>query len=146
MKIKCSKCYLSKNENEFSWRDIGKGRRHSFCKLCHTKYRRKHYLNNKKKYLFKARRWNNAQTILLRKFISNYLFKHPCVDCKEKDIRVLDFDHEGKKTMGIAKMIRNCNSLETIIKEITVCKVRCANCHRIKTFIRGNFWKNKIGP
>lgn len=122
---------------------IGQKRRHSFCKECHIKYRREHYLKNKEKYLGKARAWNKKQTVLLRKFIIDYLTKHACVDCGAKDIRVLDFDHEGKKKMGIAKMIRNCHSLKSIVKEISVCKVRCANCHRIKTFERGFFWKSK---
>ena len=37
--------------------------------------------------------------------------------------------------MGIAQMVRNCHSLKSLEKEISKCKVRCANCHRIKTFL-----------
>ena len=146
MKTKvCSKCNLSKEISCYNWKNKVKGRYHSFCKNCHSAYRRCHYLKNKKKYIMKARRWNKKQTILLRKFVIKYLDSHPCVDCAEKDIRVLDFDHEGRKFMGTAQMVRNCYSLQAIEREISVCKVRCANCHRRLTFIRGNFWKSKIG-
>ena len=93
----------------------------------------------------KARKWNNAQTKILRQFILTYLSTHPCVDCGEIDKRVLDFDHEGKKFMGISQMVRNCYSIAAVEREIMACKVRCANCHRIKTFVRGNFWKEKLG-
>ena len=58
----------------------------------------------------------------------------------------LDFDHEDKKKMGICQMIRNCYSTGAVMREILVCKIRCANCHRIKTFKNGNYWKEKIGP
>ncbi len=144
MKKICSKCGEKKQIEEYRWKNLKKRRRHSFCRECHAKYRKEHYLKNKEKYLTKARVWNKGQTILLRKFILEYLSSHACVDCGIKDIRVLDFDHEGKKRMGISKMVRNCYSTETIIKEISVCKVRCANCHRIKTFERGSFWKDKF--
>lgn len=142
----CLKCHKSKLISEFSIRDKESRRFHSLCKDCHSKYRREHYLRNREKYLVKAKRWNKKQTFSLRAFIFDYLSNHPCVDCGSKDVRVLDFDHERDKKMGIAQMIRNCHSLSSVEKEIKKCRVRCANCHRIKTFSRGNFWKNKMGP
>ncbi len=141
----CSKCSASKPVEEYNWRYEEKGRRHSFCKECHSAYRRGHYIKNKSKYLAKAKVWNAKQTPCLRKFIVEYLNTHNCVDCGAEDIRVLDFDHEQNKYMGIANMIRNCHSLDSVRQEIKKCKVRCANCHRIKTFVRGNYWKNKMG-
>jgi hypothetical protein len=95
--------------------------------------------------LQKARKWNKKQTSKLRKFIYEYLQKNPCVDCGNKDIRTLDFDHVFGKEMGISQMIRNCHSIKSIQSEIKKCKVRCANCHRIKTFQRGKYWKEKMG-
>lgn len=141
----CTHCGKSKELSDYSWKNQKKGWRHGFCKSCHSLYRKDHYAENKKKYLLKAREWNKKQTDFLRKFIYSYLSNHHCVDCGNKDIRVLDFDHEGKKLMGIAQMIRNCHSIASVENEIKVCKVRCANCHRIKTFTKGNFWKSKMG-
>ena len=142
----CSKCNKKKQPFCFNWKNKKKKKRHSFCKECHSAYRIMHYLDNRKKYLIKARRWNKKQTILLRNLITKYLTAHPCVDCGETDLRVLDFDHEDKKKMGICQMIRNCYSTRAVMSEIVVCKIRCANCHRIKTFKKGNYWKEKIGP
>ena len=141
---KCSKCKKDKPISDYNWRNETKDRRHSFCKDCHSLYRHNHYIENREKYLIKARKWNAGQKVILRKFIVDYLLKNHCVDCGETDIRTLDFDHEQKKTMGISQMVRNCHSVSSLEKEIVKCKIRCANCHRIKTFTRGNFWKNKI--
>lgn len=66
--------------------------------------------------------------------IWNYLSTHPCVDCGEKDILVLDFDHvRGEKKFGIGNAVRLGYSLSVIELEIVKCEVRCANCHRRKT-------------
>lgn len=141
----CTKCNNPKPLAEYSLRNKVTGRRHAFCKDCHTAYRHSHYILHKSKYLLKAKKWNKKQTSALRTFLFSYLKEHPCVDCGEDDLRVLDFDHVGKKFMGIAQMVRNCYSLAAILREIRCCKVRCANCHRIKTFSRGNYWKQKMG-
>jgi hypothetical protein len=143
--ITCTKCKKLQSVREYNWRNSNAGRRHSFCKKCHSNYRRNHYLLNRDKYLKKARNWNRNQTIKLRSYIADYLSSHACVDCGQRDIRVLDFDHTDQKKMGICAMIRNCHSINSIKLEISRCQVRCANCHRIKTFISRNFWKNIIG-
>ncbi|MBU2542070.1 hypothetical protein KJ785_00735 [Patescibacteria group bacterium] len=146
MKLRtCSKCSKNKKEDEFNWKNKKRGWRNSFCKVCHSDYRRSHYEKNRKKYISKARKWNGRQTKKLREFVFKYLEKHPCVDCGEKDIRVLDFDHLRDKKMGIASMVKNCYSIKALEKEIEKCLVRCANCHRRKTAIEGEFWKNKMG-
>jgi hypothetical protein len=140
----CTKCNKEKDISCFNWRNEERGWRHSFCKECHSAYRRSHYLDNRDKYIKKALRWNKKQTNILRKFLIEYFKKNPCVDCGIDDIRVLDFDHEDDKFMGICQMVRNCYSMKAIKLEISKCKVRCANCHRIKTFQERNFWKNRI--
>jgi hypothetical protein len=141
----CSNCHKNKKVSEFNWKNKVRGWYNSLCKSCHSEYRKTHYLANRKIYLKKARKWNKKQTIFLREFIYSYLSEHCCVDCGNKDIRTLDFDHEFDKKMGISLMVRNCHSVESIKKEISKCKVRCANCHRIKTFQRGKYWKEKMG-
>jgi len=65
--------------------------------------------------------------------------KSPCSDCKQfYPPVVMDFDHlpQFKKTKGIAHLIRNTHSMESIIKEIAKCELVCANCHRIRTSSR----------
>lgn len=77
-----------------------------------------------------------------RNIVVNYLKKHPCVDCGNTDIRVLQFDHViGKKIDSVSVGVKDSWSVEKLLKEINKCEVRCANCHKIITDIRR---KNKL--
>jgi hypothetical protein len=61
-----------------------------------------------------------------KRFVSDYLSTHPCVDCGEKDPIVLEFDHvRGTKKTTVTRM-----SMNQMRVEIQKCEVRCANCHR----------------
>lgn len=71
-----------------------------------------------------------------------YLATHPCIDCGETDVLVLDFDHTRDKRMDIAVMINRPCSWATIEKEIEKCVVRCANCHRRKTAREQGWFKS----
>ena len=58
-----------------------------------------------------------------------------CIDCGFKNHpSALDFDHvKGKKKFTL--VAGNLNySIKTIMKEMQKCVVRCANCHRIKSW------------
>ena len=73
-------------------------------------------------------------------WIKNYLLEHPCVDCKESDLVVLEFDHvRGVKKRDVMGLL-NC-SLETIKTEIAKCDVVCANCHTKRTAQRLNGYR-----
>lgn len=67
----------------------------------------------------------------LAEFIGTHLLEHPCVDCGEGDLRVLDFDHRpgSGKTTEVMRLARNGHSLARIAVEIAKCDVRCRNCH-----------------
>lgn len=73
---------------------------------------------------------------------ARYLSEHPCVDCGESDIRVLEFDHiSDDKVANISKMVLDGLSWTTILKEIEKCEVRCKNDHARKTYERiGGTW------
>ncbi len=63
-----------------------------------------------------------------------YLATHPCVDCGENDLRLMEFDHvRGQKKAAITVLVNRPSGWKTIEDEIAKCEVRCANCHRIKT-------------
>jgi hypothetical protein len=82
-----------------------------------------------------------ARQALVRAYVVEYLQSHPCVDCRESDPIVLEFDHvRGTKRGDVAQMIRAC-SLERVKEEIAKCDVRCANCHRRATAKRGGWSK-----
>jgi hypothetical protein len=72
-----------------------------------------------------------------------YLLEHPCVDCNEDDILVLEFDHvRGVKRAAVGVMANAGASIESLKAEIAKCEVRCANCHRRKTIKQLN-WQSK---
>ncbi|MFA6340855.1 MAG: hypothetical protein WCX27_01260 [Candidatus Paceibacterota bacterium] len=67
-----------------------------------------------------------------------FLSDKSCVDCGEKDPIVLEFDHKDPKDKFkiIGKMLSGHYSWESVEKEIRKCEIRCANCHRRKTYIQ----------
>lgn len=101
-------------------------------------YLRQYYFDNKERFKETCTRERN------QKFVKEYLRTHPCVDCGNSDIRVLDFDHvRGIKLKGIAQMVSDRMSLKLIEAEILKCDIRCANCHRIVTHERRTEKGNK---
>lgn len=132
------------DESEFNWKIKGVKLQYH-CKECSRKYIRNHYLHNLKYYLEKARKRNKTIKDVGTSYLGPYLLSHPCVDCGEKDILVLEFDHRdrSKKISEIRNIIQRGGTLEKIKIEVAKCDVRCANCHRRKTENETNSWKLK---
>jgi hypothetical protein len=79
-----------------------------------------------------------------RQYVWDYLATHPCVDCGETDPRALEFDHvRGRKDKSISVLADGNYSLERLKKEIAKCEVRCANCHRKKTYKDRGWFRGK---
>lgn len=97
---------------------------------------RRHYEKDKEGYKKKAYEFNLMARKRNREFILSYLSTHPCVDCGEDDIIVLEFDHLRDKKGDVSTMSNSAYSLKRIQEEISKCDVRCANCHRRKTYER----------
>ncbi len=58
-----------------------------------------------------------------------------CLDCGEKDLTVLEFDHvRGVKIKEVSKLFNS--TPEMIYAEIDKCDVVCANCHKRRTMLR----------
>lgn len=141
---KCSRCKKEKVLDEFNFKDKIKGIRQYQCRDCSRFYVRSHYNRNKEYYLLKARKRNERIRKQIKAYIWAYLKSHPCVDCREGDIVVLEFDHIRDKAFTISSVGRDKRLLE-VQKEIEKCEVRCANCHRRKTAQRFG-WHKKIMP
>ncbi|SRR6266568_7150535 len=83
------------------------------------------------KQLARVRRNDARYEAEKRAWVTAYLAEHPCVDCGERDLEVLDFDHvRGKKTAAVSAFIRGGYSLAKLVAEVELCEVRCANDHR----------------
>jgi hypothetical protein len=131
MKI-CPRCKENKPLDEYYRK---KNRRAgSYCKPCQLEYVREHYRRTSA--VYNARRYALHGTYVNRNrsYVLAHLADHPCVDCGESDVLVLDFDHvNGAKISSISRMIRDGAALARFQAEIDKCVVRCANCHRRKT-------------
>lgn len=74
----------------------------------------------------------------VRAKLFEFLSTRSCVDCGEKDPVVLEFDHREKKDKFkiIARMLSGHYSWLSVEREIEKCDIRCANCHRRKTYVQ----------
>ena len=102
-------------------------------------YNKKYYLSNKEVIKNRAAAFKKKSVIRNSEFVKEYLSKHACLDCGEKDIRVLEFDHtKDDKYNDVSVLVWRACSIKTIEKEINKCEVVCANCHRKRTWQRKN--------
>jgi hypothetical protein len=129
----CTRCGVTKPLDEFPPRRRGEPKLQSWCRACFAANNARYYLEHrdaqKARLLANTERRRNEN----RRKAAEYLLAHPCVDCGESDLAVLDFDHIGAKTSAVSAMIANGTRWDRIEAEIKKCEVRCANCHRIKT-------------
>jgi hypothetical protein len=81
--------------------------------------------------------YHRSRTASRRDALDQYKLERGCVDCGyRKDPIALDFDHRepSLKTANLSEMLHH--SWSKVLAEIAKCDVRCANCHRIRTFGR----------
>lgn len=136
----CTKCQKIYNTANFRKRPNGKPQ--PYCLECQRQYDREYWRRTKTRRNKLKRLADNKLRARNRKYIANYLGKHPCVDCGEKDTVVLEFDHRRNKEHNISDLVRSRASIARIEEEISKCDVRCANCHRRQTAKRGNWERN----
>lgn len=132
---KCSICNQIKPAAEFY---VSGKYLYSHCKVCKREKDKNTYHKNRAEKERKRR--DNDRTRPIRRlkaklFVYGILSKSQCIDCSESRLEVLDFDHvSGIKTRSICDMISKGLKPSAIEEEISKCEIRCANCHRIKTF------------
>lgn len=137
----CSKCETEKAYDAFYKRVRSTDGYSPWCKQCHKEYDQvrwaaKDGIERERKRLNEEARRNR-----LRNELFAYLKEHPCVDCSEADIVVLEFDHLRDKEFNIADGFSRSYNWTRILKEIEKCEVVCANCHKRRTAKRGNWAK-----
>jgi hypothetical protein len=86
--------------------------------------------------------------IKVRQELFSYLSTKECIDCGEKDPIVFEFDHidPKKKFKQISRMLSGHYSWESLAEEIKKCEIRCANCHRRKTYKQFNHFGRTKKP
>jgi hypothetical protein len=111
------------------------------CRTCSRRW----YEQNRAQHIANVYRRNVAQHHILVGKVARYLTEHPCVDCGERDVRCLEFDHRDRavKTANVATLLRRVQSWDRVLREIEKCDVRCANCHKRKTAAEDNSWRHR---
>ncbi|MEK7458262.1 MAG: hypothetical protein AAB612_02135 [Patescibacteria group bacterium] len=143
----CARCKKLLDESKFNWK-FKNIRRATYCKECSREYIKEHYEKNKPYYLKKAKKRNVRLRKTEHAYVLRFLRSHPCVDCGETDIVVLEFDHRNQfdKDYEVSQMIQRRMPANKIIDEISKCDVRCANCHRRKTVKETKSWRLHLAP
>jgi hypothetical protein len=129
--FRCTRCGELKPGFEFPPRVVGSRQLQSWCRACFRAHHLQHYAANRDRECARIRRNRNALRAENRSRIDDYLSTHPCVDCGERDILVLEFDHLRDKRKNVSEMLHL--SWGRIQEEIAKCEVRCANDHRRAT-------------
>ena len=133
----CSKCREEKSVEQFAIRGRRTLRPSSYCKPCQREYSKAHYKRSADTKGKRRRSSASGRARILQNAerVRSFLRAHPCVDCGEADICVLEFDHvRGVKVANISYLIGRGFSWERIQREIAKCEIRCANCHRRRTY------------
>lgn len=104
---------------------------------------RRHYAKHREKVIAKAKEYSKAARDRTRAFVNAHLKANPCVDCGETNPIILEFDHiSDDKEFNISDAVRVGYGMKKLKEEMAKCEVRCANCHRKKTYERGG-WVHK---
>jgi hypothetical protein len=132
----CTKCGELKPLEAFPPVRRGEPRLQSWCRDCFAEANASNYRRNHEREKARLLRQSAARRAENRRRAVDYLRLHPCVDCGETDIQVLQFDHLADKRFDLGRMISGSWSWAAVEREIAKCEVRCANCHRLKTALR----------
>lgn len=147
-KFKCNKCGALYDSDNFYWSKAGYK---SFCKKC-VSINNNRNKNVRKRIFDKWVKQNNdkykelclnskKQKLEVLNAIINEAKNNPCLDCGLKySIKSMDFDHLGDKKYKISHFRSNAYSVETLKKELSKCDLVCANCHRLRTLKRRQFF------
>ena len=103
------------------------------------------YVNNRDYQQAKTIQNKKLNRVKIERLIVDHLRSHPCVDCGETNLLVLDFDHVDRTTKlrSLSASISAGLTTRKVLAEIEKCVIRCANCHRKRTAQQFNWWKLK---
>lgn len=111
----------------------GEEKRQTWCRDCFAEANARNYRKNHEREKARIMAQVSARRAEVRGKIVEYLRAHPCVDCGETDIVVLEFDHLGEKVANVSTYANGGRTWERVLGEIGKCQVVCANCHRRRT-------------
>ena len=137
----CTRCKLDLTNEDFPLVNKKTGKISSVCGNCKREYDRVYWENNK---LIKSENKNKLRRenrLEKRKYIIDILQLSHCMDCKNSDWRILQFDHRDREEKSFNISDSLSYSIETIQSEIDKCDIVCANCHTLRTIEQLGYYK-----
>ena len=139
---KCYTCKVYKELSEFNKNKSKADGLNTICRKCSNARSKRYYKENKVSHREVVGKRNQRVRLENRNRYLEYLRTHPCVDCGNSDIRVLEADHLKDKKANVGTLITTGYSWDTIELELAKCEIVCANCHRIRTYSRNPSYRN----
>lgn len=136
------KCTICKEERPLGEFNKNSGRKDGLqpqCRECSRRASRKYYETHNKLHRENVGRRNRRILKENQDKLIAYFAAHPCTDCGESDLLVLEFDHLRDKLKNVASLMKF--SWARIEEEIAKCEVVCANCHRRRTAKRAKNYR-----
>ena len=134
---RCSTCGEVKPLEEFNKLKKAKDGRQWNCRDCN---KANHY-KDWDRHMAQIRARRARRIAENRVWLIEYLEVHPCVDCGEADIVVLEFDHLRDKHSNVSRLVLGGFEWAKVVAEIAKCEVVCANCHTRRTAERGRTYR-----
>ena len=163
MKKLCRRCRVEKDVDQFHRMANAKDGRYPYCMPCRSEISSERHQKTREADLDRMEKWRNAnkhrsqqhslsQRIRLgadgkakndARFLEVRLAitaeikeNNPCAECGVfYPHYMMEFDHvRGGKKFNIGNS--HGHSLEELLDEIDKCEVVCANCHRMRTYLR----------
>lgn len=142
---RCVICKRSLATSEFNRRALSSDGLQIHCRECNRQASRAYYRRTRKKHLLDVRVHRDAQVARNRALLVEHLLQHPCADCGEESLEVLEFDHvRGKKVEAVPKLAARPVRLELLKSELAKCEVRCVNCHRRRSARTLGWWSANV--
>lgn len=145
----CTKCHIAKEDSEYFFKNKQTKKLHTQCKQCYKEHRQTyynaHYSKYRELYLQRAIKQREKLRTTFRKNMLIFLKDKRCVECGEDDIRTFEFDHlnPADKSFDISQSVRLGYSWDNVVKEISKCRILCANCHKKHTSIQFDWYKSR---
>jgi hypothetical protein len=132
---RCSRCEQTLPLSAFN--RSGAGRQH-WCRECFRRY----FADRGRAHREHVKRNRADRQARARAHVRAFLAEHPCVDCGEGDPVVLELDHHrGEKTKAVSQLVIEAASTQRIDRELALCEVVCACCHRRRTATRAGWYR-----
>lgn len=132
---RCSRCEREQPLSAFN--RAGAGYQY-WCRACFRSY----FRTRGDAHVTAVREARERRRAEAREQVRAHLASQRCADCGEDEVLVLEFDHLGREKNGaIANLVIAGTGRKRLERELALCEVVCANCHRRRTAKRGRFFR-----